>query len=350
MSPHTHIKRHLEGAFLFAVLLNFKHIYLYIAPAYGVYLLRSYCITGNNPDGSIRWRSFSILRFISLALIVCLVFAVSYGPFACMGQIPQVLSRLFPFKRGLCHAYWAPNFWALYNVMDKALSVIGVKLQLLDPTSVSAGSMTGGLVQEFQHRVLPSVSPMAALICTFISILPSVFCLWIKQQGPRGFLRCLVLCALSSFMFGWHVHEKAVLLAILPLSMLSVSSAKDAGIYLVLATAGHFSLLPLLFTAPELPIKIFLLMMFTVFSASSLKALYRKEGPLLNWLETLYLYGLVPLEIFCEIAYPLTPWLERLPFIPLLLTSVYCALGVGYAWLRLYIAVFTESAAVKKNQ
>ncbi|XP_075448735.1 dolichyl pyrophosphate Glc1Man9GlcNAc2 alpha-1,3-glucosyltransferase isoform X3 [Ascaphus truei] len=343
-------KRHLEGAFLFAVLLNFKHIYLYIAPAYGVYLLRSYCITGNNPDGSIRWRSFSILRFISLALIVCLVFAVSYGPFACMGQIPQVLSRLFPFKRGLCHAYWAPNFWALYNVMDKALSVIGVKLQLLDPTSVSAGSMTGGLVQEFQHRVLPSVSPMAALICTFISILPSVFCLWIKQQGPRGFLRCLVLCALSSFMFGWHVHEKAVLLAILPLSMLSVSSAKDAGIYLVLATAGHFSLLPLLFTAPELPIKIFLLMMFTVFSASSLKALYRKEGPLLNWLETLYLYGLVPLEIFCEIAYPLTPWLERLPFIPLLLTSVYCALGVGYAWLRLYIAVFTESAAVKKNQ
>ncbi|MEE6473134.1 hypothetical protein FKM82_009862, partial [Ascaphus truei] len=164
-------KRHLEGAFLFAVLLNLKHIYLYIAPAYGVYLLRSYCITGNNPDGSIRWRSFSILRFISLALIVCLVFAVSFGPFACMGQIPQVLSRLFPFKRGLCHAYWAPNFWALYNVMDKALSVIGVKLQLLDPTSVSAGSMTGGLVQEFQHRVLPSVSPLAALICTFISIL-----------------------------------------------------------------------------------------------------------------------------------------------------------------------------------
>ncbi|KAM7131983.1 dolichyl pyrophosphate Glc1Man9GlcNAc2 alpha-1,3-glucosyltransferase isoform 2-T2 [Ciconia maguari] len=267
-------KRYLEGALLFAVLLHFKHIYVYVAPAYGIYLLRSYCFTANNA---------------------------------------------------------------------------GLKCNFLDPTKIPKASMTGGLVQEFQHTVLPSVTPLATLICTFISILPSVFCLWFKPQGPRGFLQCLVLCALSSFMFGWHVHEKAILLAILPLSLLSVQRAKDAGIYLILTTTGHFSLFPLLFTPPEIPIKILLMLLFTVYSFSSLKSLFRRERPLLNWLETIYLVQLVPLEILCEIIFPLTPWKGHFPFIPLLLTSVYCALGITYAWLKLYVSVLTERISVRQK-
>ncbi|XP_065739302.1 dolichyl pyrophosphate Glc1Man9GlcNAc2 alpha-1,3-glucosyltransferase isoform X6 [Phocoena phocoena] len=285
-------KRHKEGAFLFAVLLHFKHIYLYVAPAYGVYLLRSYCFTANKPDGSIRWNSFSFLRLISLGLIVFLVSALSLGPFLALNQLPQVFSRLFPFKRGLCHAYWAPNFWALYSALDKVLSII----------------------------------------------------------GPRGFLRCLILCALSSFLFGWHVHEKAILLAVLPMSLLSVGKAGDASIFLILTTTGHYSLFPLLFTAPELPIKILLMLLFTIYSVSSLKTLFRKEKPLFNWMETFYLLGLGPLEVFCEFVFPFTSWKLKYPFIPLLLTSVYCAVGITYAWFKLYVSVLTDPPVGKTKK
>ncbi|XP_075402459.1 dolichyl pyrophosphate Glc1Man9GlcNAc2 alpha-1,3-glucosyltransferase isoform X2 [Tenrec ecaudatus] len=338
-------KRDLEGAILFAVLLHFKHIFLYVAPAYGIYLLRSYCFTANKPDGSVRWNSFSLARAASLGLIVFIVSAVSLGPFLALNQLPQVFSRLFPFKRGLCHAYWAPNFWALYNAVDKLLSLIGLQLKLLDPNKIPKASMTSGLVQQFEHTVLPTVTPLATFICTLLAILPSVFCLWFKPQGPKGFLRCLILCALSAFMFGWHVHEKAILLAILPMSLLSVGKAGDASIFLILSTTGHYSLFPLLFTAPELPIKILLMLLFTVYSISSLKMLFRNEKPLFNWMEKVYLLGLGPLEICCELIFPLTSWQPRYPFTPLLLTSVYCAVGIAYAWFRLHVSVLTNPAA-----
>ena len=60
-------------------------------------------------------------KFISLANVVILVFGASLGPFVLMGQLPQLLSRLFPFTRGLNHAYWAPNAWALVTATDRIL-------------------------------------------------------------------------------------------------------------------------------------------------------------------------------------------------------------------------------------
>lgn len=342
--------RHLEGALLFAILLNLKHIFLYIAPAYGIFLLRSFCFTSNNSDGSIKWRSFSVVRLVALGTIVLSVFALSFGPFIALGQLPQVLSRLFPFKRGLCHAYWAPNIWALYNVADKAISILGVKLKVLNVDKLPKASMTGGLVQEFQHSVLPSVSPLATLICTLLSITPALLHLWFWPRGPRQFVRCIVLCALGSFMFGWHVHEKAILMAILPLSLLAVESKEDAKTFLLLTTTGHYSLFPLLFTAPEMPVKVLLMLLFTLFSFTSLKTLFSKEGRLLGCVEAVYLAGLVPLEVLCEWVYPLTPWQSSMPFLPLLVTSAYCALGVTYSFCTLYLSLLTGQAPKRKDK
>src|SRR6201992_3658333 len=105
----------LRSGMLFALLLCFKHIYLYLAPAYFVYLLRAYCLRPSSIF-RIQW-----LNSIKLGTSIIAILAAAFGPFALLDQIPQVMSRLFPFSRGLCHAYWAPNVWALYSFADRVL-------------------------------------------------------------------------------------------------------------------------------------------------------------------------------------------------------------------------------------
>lgn len=71
-----------------------------------------------------RTGSFIPDRLFILGAIVISVFAVSFGPFFLVGgvdQIKQIFSRLFPFQRGLNHAYWAPNVWALMSFADRIL-------------------------------------------------------------------------------------------------------------------------------------------------------------------------------------------------------------------------------------
>ena len=46
---------------------------------------------------------------VRIGATTVLVFALSLLPFIVMGQGKQLLSRLFPFTRGLNHAYWAPK-------------------------------------------------------------------------------------------------------------------------------------------------------------------------------------------------------------------------------------------------
>jgi alpha-1,3-glucosyltransferase len=68
----------------------------------------------------------------------------------------QVISRMFPFGRGLCHAYWAPNFWVFYIILDKGLAFLLKKLGLNIP--VPAASFTGGLVGDSSpFAILPQV-------------------------------------------------------------------------------------------------------------------------------------------------------------------------------------------------
>jgi len=77
-------------------------------------------------------------------------------------QIQQVLRRLFPFDRGLCHAYWAPNFWVFYIILDKVLAFVLAKLGFT--IQMPKASFTGGLVGDSSpFAVLPQVPLFDAL-------------------------------------------------------------------------------------------------------------------------------------------------------------------------------------------
>lgn len=194
-------ERHLASAFLFAVLLNLKHIYLYCAPAYFVFLLSSYCRPPKAP-----LFGFSPLRLISLAVIVLATFALSFGPFIMNNQLFTVLQRLFPFKRGLTHAYWAPNFWALYNAIDRAGLFLAKKTgALMISDSCASGASTSGLVQDTTHCILPNVPPLATFLLTATSQLPILWRLWQSRGDSIQFLRAVILCNFCSFIFGWWV-------------------------------------------------------------------------------------------------------------------------------------------------
>ena len=169
----------LLSGLTFAVLLCFKHIYMYIAPAYFVFLLRAHCLSDRTTFPYFNIRFFNCIK---LGVGIISVFAAAFGPYAAWGQLEQVSRRLFPFSRGLCHAYWAPNIWALYSFTDRfliyrkqpgyilwivALLTVTVAPYLgLDVDREAINSVTRGLVGDTSFAVLPEVVPLTCFLLT----------------------------------------------------------------------------------------------------------------------------------------------------------------------------------------
>lgn len=326
----------LLSGILFATLLCFKHIYLYLAPAYFVYLLRAYCLG----------KSIFQIRFfncIKLGLSVIAVFAVAFGPFALWGQMDQLLSRLFPFSRGLCHAYWAPNIWAMYSFIDRVLIPIAPRLGYRLDTS-ALDSVTRGLVGDTSFAVLPNIKPSTTFGLTLLFQLIPLVKLFVSPTWDT-FIGATTLCGFASFLFGWHVHEKAILLIIIPFSLVALKDRRYLGAFRPLAVAGHVSLFPLLFTTAEWPIKTIYTVFWLVLFLLAFDRLAPASAPprlfLFDRFSILYIAVSIPLILYTSLLHQLILG-PKLEFLPLMFTSSYAAIGVVGSWVGFMVVYFTS--------
>ncbi|GAA6017013.1 hypothetical protein JCM11491_006129 [Sporobolomyces phaffii] len=233
----------LVGSALFVASLGFKQMALYYAPGVFAYLFGK-CLWLGGREG--------LNLFLHLGLTVALSFTLVFLPF--LSPFPtalfQSLNRIFPFARGLFEDKVA-NFWCALNVV--------VKL-----------------------RTLASVSTLArsSLVLTLLAVLPStVGVVWIshrlgqqrtqgKGEGSRAppplpyspnraaptshlLPHLLVTSSLSFFLFSFQVHEKSILLPLMPLTLLMGARERGYGRLdwewgVLLNNVAVFSMYPLL--------------------------------------------------------------------------------------------------------
>ena len=109
---------------------------------------------------------------------------------------------MFPFQRGLTHDFWAPNFWALYCFLNRVLEGFLRKFNR---------NILYSKIEECNLSVLPEIAP----VFTIIIIVGVSSFIWKKVVFGRkktSFTEFCGLQALIFFIFGFHVHEKAILI------------------------------------------------------------------------------------------------------------------------------------------
>jgi alpha-1,3-glucosyltransferase len=221
--------------------------------------------------------------------------------------------------------------------------IVAPKLGLhVDKAAIN--SVTRGLVGNTSFAVLPEITKGMTFALT--AIFDFVPLLKVYQRPTwDNFIGGVTLCAYSSFLFSWHVHEKAILLVIIPFSLIALKDRRYLSAFRPLAVAGHVSLFPLLFTAAEFPIKtvytIFWLVLFLLAFDRLAPASNKARIFLLDRFTTVYIAVSIPLILYCSLIHQIV-FGKTLEFLPLMFTSSYCAIGVVGSWVGFLVVYYTD--------
>lgn len=207
-------------------------------------------------------------------------------------------------------------------------------------------SVTRGLVGDTSFAVLPEIAPRVCFILTLLfQTIPLVKLFLDPKPSWDGFVGAVTLCGYASFLFGWHVHEKAILLVIVPFSLIALKDRRYLSAFRPLAVSGHVSLFPLLFTPAEFPIKIvytiFWLILFLMVFDRLAPASNRQRFFLFDRFTVLYIAISIPLIVYTSLIHQMI-FGKSYEFLPLMFTSSYSAIGVVGSWLGFMVVYFTS--------
>ena len=145
---------------------------------------------------------------------------------------------------------------------------------------------------------------------------------------------------------------------------MAADNAKDARLFVVMSWTSHVSLGPLLFEVREEPVKVLLILLYGIATHAALSRYHRHAqnkrhirayGVQLSGLEMLYVLGLGAVYSFGAVIHPVLFTRTdpatglatlRMPFLPLMLTSVYCAVGLIYCWARAHESLHRRIAII----
>ncbi|KAG6831930.1 hypothetical protein H0H92_006531 [Tricholoma furcatifolium] len=227
----------LLGAVCFVLSLGFKQMALYYAPAIGTYLLAKCVYLGPSKGTTlfIRLASTTLLTFL-------LLFLPFLPPFAPLTAILDPITRIFPFARGLFEDKVA-NFWCASNVVFKwknwasATSLVRLSAALTAFGFLPSVFMMLQAGFKFMKRdQTQQKGDSAAVETTYAPFLPLL---------PYALLNS----SMSFFLFSFQVHEKTILLPLLPITLLLSGAHVDSTVYswgVLVNNVAVFSMWPLL--------------------------------------------------------------------------------------------------------
>lgn len=214
---HLFYENYLLASIFFVCSLGFKQMSLYYSPIIFFYLL-SRCYNHKDTKSSLINR-INYLRLMLIAISTIISFTILFGPLFIFGDLSnliQSIHRIFPFQRGLFEDKVA-NFWCFSNIFIKYR-------------------------QLFKQEQLQLLS----LGLTLLGFLPACI---ITILYPR---KCLLpwslsACSMSFFLFSFQVHEKSILVPLLPITLLySTKNTDEIAMVSWINNIALFSMWPLL--------------------------------------------------------------------------------------------------------